>query len=706
MTRTSPSRNQPSRVQPSRVHPSRRAFLAGGLAAGAAGAFLAAPSPAYAGETEGISWPARRELPAFTRPSHLDALMMAGDTAEDVKLLVTTLQGLVNRERPRIYVVVGKPSEGADTWLKDTHVPYTTFTDPWQVLDRHLHRAKGIVVYDPEVVETVNVATTIGALRGGVIASPDLAGKLTAAPYDLPVLDDLRGRFDSNLAATTWAFEHLWPRTSHRVLFGVNPGQSVPIPPDNWKDFQEVVREDRPIRDSSNRAVHDLDLSAFLGGEAVYLRFTDSQPADGWGPAVHRLTVRADGTVVADLTVGTDAERAALFDKGGSTVKPQSEGTDAHRFADGTNYFVYRLPVPDGTSKLVVSVDMWNQYLVFASKTAPAVSSDDRRPASQQLRDYAVATQAMPFWLASNDSPEETTLMERIFAAVDMGTPYLGWFTDEFNGVRLASRHGVYVLAADFLENASVFGGVRAPIRPQRVPAAPKPAKKVYLTFTFSEGDNLQYDQHRMRQLWDHPDRGKVPLNWSVSPLLADVAPVMMSHYLTTATAADTLVAGPSGPGYFFPSLWPEKELPKFLAATRSYLDRPGLDVMYALDDRPALTEASAAAYNDNLDLLGVFYNMWFVRSDTTVMDGDLPVSTQLAIGDRAVMRDRILANAEDFDGSAPVFVAVGVPAWDLTPGDIVWIVDQVRAKLGDDVAAVRGDHYFTLLRQAKGLAG
>ncbi|GAA2755687.1 GxGYxYP domain-containing protein [Actinopolymorpha rutila] len=694
MTRTSPSRTQPS----------RRAFLAGGLAAGAAGTFLAVPTPAYAAEADGISWPARRELPVFTRPSHLDALMMAGDTADDVKLLVTTLQGLVNRELPRIYVVVGKPSEGADTWLKDTHVPYTTYTDPWQVLDRHLHRAKGIVVYDPNVVETVNVATTIGALRGGVIASPELAGKLSAAPYDLPVLDDLRGRFDSDLAATTWAFEHLWPRTSHRVLFGINPGQSVPIPPDNWKDFQELAREDRPIRDSSNRAVHDLDLSAFLGGDAVYLRFQDSQPVDGWGPAVHQVTARADGTVVADLTAGTDPERAALFDKGGSTLKPQSDTNDAHRFADGTNYFVYRLAVPAGTTKLVVSVDMWNQYLVSASKTAPSVSSDDRRPASQQIRDYAAATQAMPFWLASNDSPEETALMERIFAAVDMGTPYLGWFTDEFNGVRLASRHGVYVLAADFLENASVFGGVRAPIRPQRAPAAPKLAKKVYLTFTFSEGDNLQYDQHRMRQLWDHPDRGKVPLNWSVSPLLADVAPVMMSHYLGTATAADTLVAGPSGPGYFFPSLWPEAELPKFLAATRSYLDRPGLDVMYALDDRPALTGASAAAYNDNLDLRGVFYNMWFVRSDTTVMDGDLPVSTQLAIGDRAVMRDRILANAEDFDGSAPVFVAVGVPAWDLTPGDIAWVVEQVRAKLGDKVAAVRGDHYFTLLRAAKGL--
>lgn len=702
---------RPARITPSRTTSrraslvtSRRTFLAGGLAAGV-WSVVGVPVPAHAepGPT-GISWPGRQELPTFTRPQHLDALMMSDDTAVDVQLLVTTLQGLVNRTRPEIYVVRGNTTEGKETWLRDTRVPYRLLTDPWQLLERHLRRAKGIVVYDPEVVETINVATTVASLRDGVISSPELVERLTGAPYDLPVLDDFRGRFQTSLQATTWAFENLWPRTSHRVLFGINPGQSVPIPPDNWKDFQELAREERPIRDSSNRNVHAYDMAEFLGGENVYLRFQDSQPADGWGPAVHRVTVRADGEVVADLTAGTDAERAALFDKGNSTLKPQAGTSDAHRFADGGGYFVYQLPVPAGTQTLIVSVDMWNQYLVSASGTAPAVSSDDRRPASQQLRDYAVATKAMPFWLASNDSPEETALLERIFAAVEKGTPYLGWFSDEFNGVRLASRHGVYTLAADFLENATVFGGVRVPVRPQRMPTPPALANKVYLTFTFSEGDNLQYDQHRMRQLWDHPDRGKVPLNWSVSPLLLDVAPLMLSHYLRTASPVDTVVAGPTGAGYFFPSLWPADHLPRFLADTRSYLDRPGLDVLYALDDRDALTPESAAAYNEQLDLRGVFYNMWFVRSDTTVMDGTLPVSTQLAISDRTVMVERIVANAGDFDGSEPVFVAVGVPAWDLHPGDLVWVLEQVRARVGDHVTAVRGDHFFELLRQAKGI--
>lgn len=61
------------------------------------------------------------------------------------------------------------------------------------------------------------------------------------------------------------------------------------------------------------------------------------------------------------------------------------------------------------------------------------------------------------------------------------------------------------------------------------------------------EGDNIQYCQRRMRQLWDDPARGRVPTNWTVSPLLAEIGPALLSHYQRTATANDLLISGPSG---------------------------------------------------------------------------------------------------------------------------------------------------------------
>jgi len=50
------------------------------------------------------------------------------------------------------------------------------------------------------------------------------------------------------------------------------------------QSWSTVLREDREIRDLSNRAWRDLDLSALRGGgRTVYLRVADSFPADGWG---------------------------------------------------------------------------------------------------------------------------------------------------------------------------------------------------------------------------------------------------------------------------------------------------------------------------------------------------------------------------------------------------------------------------------------
>ena len=681
---------------------SRRGLLAAAPSLALAGHVLA-PTAAQAAGTSGVSWPARQELPTFARPERLDALFMAGDTPTDVQLLVTTLQGLVNRGRPEIYIIKGEAGEGPRTWLDDSGVRYQEHTDPWQVVKKHIGRAKGVVVYDPAIVESINVATTIAGLEDAVIASPELAEKLTAAPYRKRVLDDLRGRFTSNIEATEWQFEHLWPRTSHRVVLGINPGQSAPIPDDNWKDFAEVLREERPIRDSSNRDVYEIDLSSFAGGEKLYLRFQDSQPSDGWGGALHKLTLTADGEPVAEFVAGDETERASLFDRGAAGFKPPSDDGDSHRFADGTTYFVYELTVPAGAQQLSASLDLFNQFLVSASKTAPAVSSDDRIPASQQLRDYAVALKAMPFWLGSNDSPEEAALMSRIFGSCERGTPYLGWFSGEFAGVKLASAEGIYVLAADFLENSTVHGGFRAPIRPQPRATAPALENKIYLTFTFAEGDNVQYCQHRMRVLWDDAGRGSVPLNWSVSPLLVDLAPLIVSHYLTTATPNDLLVAGPSGAGYFYPSFWPQDHLPTFLAQNKPYFDKLGLDMIYALDDIPALEEASATAYADELGVDGIAFAMWAEQSETTIMaDGRLPVSTQIAHTDRAEVLRRIRSNAEVFDGSKPLFVAVAVAAWDQTPSDVAWIMDQ----LGEEFVAVRGDEYFSLVREANGLAG
>src|SRR5205823_4654664 len=190
---------------------------------------------------------------------------------------------------------------------------------------------------------------------------------------------------------------------------------------------------------------------------------------------------------------------------------------------------------------------------------------------------------------------------------VEPNTPYLGWFAQdvagEFSGTQLTSEHSVYVLAADFLENTTVVSGVPAKITGSRAAvAAPPPLQnKIYVALVMTEGDNLQYDQHRLRKIWDDPGRGRVPINWTVDPLLLDAAPSILSYYESTATPNDLLMAGPSGAGYIYPTPWPDATFRLYTKQSARYMKAAGINTVYVLNrvnsQSVPLSDAEAADY-------------------------------------------------------------------------------------------------------------
>lgn len=141
-------------------------------------------------------------------PLHTYTLVQRADPATyDEAVAVATLQGLINRDAPSLYVVPPKvptdavPSRPAywldlfsreGEWLagrQQTAVPD---------LDSLVHlagsRLKGAIIWDPAVAATVNVATTVAGVRDAVVLSPELAAR-HLAKWKLPVIEDLRGRF-------------------------------------------------------------------------------------------------------------------------------------------------------------------------------------------------------------------------------------------------------------------------------------------------------------------------------------------------------------------------------------------------------------------------------------------------------------------------------------------------------------------------------
>ena len=323
------------------------------------------------------------------------------------------------------------------------------------------------------------------------------------------------------------------------------------------------------------------------------------------------------------------------------------------------------------------------------------------------LRDYAVANRAMVVFL-DPATAGEGPLLSGLLADLPTPSPYLGWWPASVNGeddgTQLTSQHGVYVLAADWCTNLTVFGGVPAPIRASQ-PSSPPPAlaNKIYVTLTMTEGDNLQYGQHRMRQIWDDPHRGRVPLNWSTQPLAVDAAPTVLSYYQRTASPNDYLMAGPSGAGYVYPSDWPADTLAAYTEQTARYTRRTGLAAQVILNrlngnDIP-FDAATAARYTSDLRPLGLLM-AWTDYTSTSVLAGDTPLSVSWLASSVAEATQAIATASQGWAGDKPLFLSIGTLAWNLTPTDVVSIVGA----LGPSYQVVRGDHYFALARQAFGL--
>jgi hypothetical protein len=236
----------------------------------------------------------------------------------------------------------------------------------------------------------------------------------------------------------------------------------------------------------------------------------------------------------------------------------------------------------------------WARQNLLSSASSHAVAGLD--PRTVGLRSFLVANRIFVYWLDSSSA--EQSLIEQIYKAFPAEAVHLGWFIDEPGGVKLTSNAALPVLATDLSTNLEVWTGVPAsssiaqsnPIGP----VGPIDSSRVYISFTISDGDNLQYIQHRMLHLWQDPARGSFPLGWTISPVMAQAAPAMAAYYAHMATAQDELIAGPSGAGYMYPSYWPQQQLAAFLQRTEQMMRSMNLTTLEVLDESDGDTSGTS----------------------------------------------------------------------------------------------------------------
>jgi len=172
----------------------------------------------------GLNWPAGQLLPTFSIPGPvLDCIDLSPASGAEIDLFAS-LEGIVNRTRPRIACVNRRDREGKFTWL-DLHKLSYGMVSGYDAILTYRTNVTGLVVTDPGQPHTLNLATTMAGVNNELICDPSLLATLTNAPYNLAIVDDLRGRFSNKDEVYRYLYANYWSRCTHRIFAGLSPNQ-------------------------------------------------------------------------------------------------------------------------------------------------------------------------------------------------------------------------------------------------------------------------------------------------------------------------------------------------------------------------------------------------------------------------------------------------------------------------------------------------
>ena len=331
------------------------------------------------------------------------------------------------------------------------------------------------------------------------------------------------------------------------------------------------------------------------------------------------------------------------------------------------------------------------------------------------VRDLAVASGAAIVWLDVRKW-NESVILRKFLKDMKSGESLItGWFPEERSGVGITTEYGLSIVPSDFYMNATVYAGMSKSIHYPVIPKMPKLENKVYLTLFLSDGDNVQYCQHAMSQLWEKNGRGNIPINWTISPALVDFGPALLNYYYDTATDNDCFASGPSGIGYslIYDShnyVWNTNSsmtiLP-YVQWTQQYLDKSGLRIITIWDEINDEQRSVYARFCRNL--YGLTLQDWEhqpYKLPNQIQDHSLPVIANLPCYANGV--DVIYSFWQDtiakFDGSKPIFLSAQGESWKMGPDNVVALKERLEKLSPGNIVICRGDHFFNLYRKANGI--
>lgn len=294
---------------------------------------------------------------------------------------------------------------------------------------------------------------------------------------------------------------------------------------------------------------------------------------------------------------------------------------------------------------------------------------------NEELIDLLVQECIYTLWNINTVESEEDALkfFLKVMDYFPKNTPILGYpyATGENEGktVRLISEAGLYLVASDFSSNLAFcsrldFGTTSYDQNRNWDSNPPEIDKKAYITFIISDGDNLQYIENRMLEIWSQKgSNDDIPVGWSISPLAIKYAPHLVDFFYTNATESDYFVAGPSGAGYIYPDPMELSDYEGFLETSEKYMDKMDLNEIWALGmSDPEKFSKTAELTNIKGIFDGYTEKLW---DDVRLTTNDVPIFTMFKYGTEAKELNDWLEDMLNLNSwRLPLFIPVWVHCW------------------------------------------
>lgn len=133
--------------------------------------------------------------------------------------MFAVLQGLANRDEPRVYLSFGHPQGPGTTdkaWLEYLeerfNVPVRRLDTPFELFDEFGDLVSGAILYDTEEANSINLAVMLAGRKNCLPITAEMQDELKDKyPWAANVEEDLRGRFANDYELNLWAHENIQP---------------------------------------------------------------------------------------------------------------------------------------------------------------------------------------------------------------------------------------------------------------------------------------------------------------------------------------------------------------------------------------------------------------------------------------------------------------------------------------------------------------